>query len=277
VNFGIPSGVLWLHIVSDAVIAIAYLSIPVMLAILMRRRRDRSYQWVYTLVSVFITLGAMTHVLAIVNVWRPIPLLDGMVKAMTALAAVITAIIMAPLLPKLMRITSPITDTLTSLPNRLLFLDRVALAIARMRRENRELLAILVVDLDDFRQRVNESLGSAAGDQLLVRVAKRLGRMVRAADTVARFGGDEFVVLLERVDGPLYVRGVARRIIAELDRPFPFGELKVDIGARIGIVISDGTEQPEDLVAAADTATRRAKSASRGAIELLDRTLGAAV
>jgi diguanylate cyclase (GGDEF)-like protein len=226
---------------------------------------------VFALVSIFIVLGATTHVLAILNVWLPLALLDGIVKAMTAIAAIVTVVVLAPLLPKLTKLPSPIADSLTSLPNRLLFVDRVGLALARMKRENRELLAILLVDLDGFR-RVNDSLGHAVGDQLLVRVAKRLGKVVRAADTVARSGGDEFILLVERVEGPLYAKGVARRIISELERPFPFGEVQIALTASIGIVISDGSEGPEDLVAAAEASMCRAKELHRGGFELDDRS-----
>ena len=266
------SDLLWLHVASDAVIAVAYFSIPVMLAVLVSRRRDMPYRPVFAMVSVFIVLGATTHVLAILNVWLPLALLDGIVKAMTAIAAIVTAVVLAPLLPKLTTLPSPIADSLTSLPNRLLFVDRVGLALARMKRENRELLAILLVDIDDFR-RVNDALGHSVGDQLLVRVAKRLEKVTRSADTVARCGGDEFIVLVERIEGPLYAKGVARRIISALERPFPFGEVRVALTASIGIVISDGSEGAEGLVAAAEAATRRAKELHRGGFDLDDRRL----
>ena len=265
------SDLLWLHVASDAVIAVAYFSIPVMLAVLVSRRRDMPYRPVFAMVSVFIVLGATTHVLAILNVWLPLALLDGIVKAMTAIAAIVTAVVLAPLLPKLTTLPSPIADSLTSLPNRLLFVDRVGLALARMKRENRELLAILLVDIDDFR-RVNDALGHSVGDQLLVRVAKRLEKVTRSADTVARCGGDEFIVLVERIEGPLYAKGVARRIISALERPFPFGEVRVALTASIGIVISDGSEGAEGLVAA-EAATRRAKELHRGGFDLDDRSL----
>jgi diguanylate cyclase (GGDEF)-like protein len=269
-------GTFWLNVASDALLATACFSIAVVLTVLMSRRRDMAYRWIYGLVAGFLVLGGGVHAIAVVNAWFPDPLLGGIMKATAAVAAIVTAIVMLPVLPKLTKLTSPITDSLTSLPNRLLFNDRINLAMARMKRENREMLAVMIIDLDDFK-RVNESLGNSVGDQLLVRAAKRLGKVVRASDTVARFGGDEFVILLERVDGPLYVKGVARRIISELERPFPFGEVSVQIGASIGIVISDGAESPDDLVATADEATVRAKEAARGSIELIDRTLRAVV
>jgi diguanylate cyclase (GGDEF)-like protein len=133
------------------------------------------------------------------------------------------------------------------------------------------MLAVLFVDLDGFK-RVNDSLGNEVGNQLLVRVANRLNRTVRTVDTVARFGGDEFILLLERIEGPLYAKAVARRVISELQRPFPFGEVNVQISASIGIVLSDGTETPEDLIAAADSAMFRAKQNQHGTFELYDKS-----
>jgi diguanylate cyclase (GGDEF)-like protein len=219
----------------------------------------------------FIALGGVTHVIAIVNIWHPIYWVDGLVKAATAIVSVLTAITLAPILPKLIKLPNPILDGLTSLPNRLLFIDRLQLAMARMKRENRDMLAVLFVDLDGFK-RVNDSLGNEVGNQLLVRVANRLNRTVRTVDTVARFGGDEFILLLERIEGPLYAKAVARRVISELQRPFPFGEVNVQISASIGIVLSDGTETPEDLIAAADSAMFRAKQNQHGTFELYDKS-----
>ncbi len=80
-------------------------------------------------------------------------------------------------------------------------------------------------------------------------------------------------MLVERIEGPLYAKGVARRIISALERPFPFGEVRVALTASIGIVISDGSEGAEGLVAAAEAATRRAKELHRGGLDLDDRSL----
>jgi diguanylate cyclase (GGDEF)-like protein len=270
VSIGQP-GVLWLDVVSDALIALAYFSIPVLIAISLYRRRDTPYISTFVMFGVFIALGGVTHVMTIVNVWHPIYWVDGFVKVATAGVSLLTAFTLAPILPKLIKLPNPILDGLTSLPNRLLFVDRLQLAMARMKRENRDMLAVLFVDLDGFK-RVNDSLGNDLGNQLLVRVAKRLNRTVRTADTVARFGGDDFVLLLERIEGPLYAKAIARRIISELQRPFPFGEVNVQISASIGIVISDGSESPEDLIAAADSAMYRAKQNERGTFEMYDKS-----
>ena len=268
---GVSNGLLWLNVVSDALIALAYFSLPILIAISLFRRRDTPYIWTFVMFGVFIALGGVTHVIAIINIWQPIYWVDGFVKAATAIVSVLTAVTLAPILPKLIKLPNPIHDGLTSLPNRLLFVDRLQLAMARMKRENRDMLAVLFVDLDGFK-RVNDSLGHDVGNQLLVRVAKRLNHTVRNVDTVARFGGDEFMLLLERIEGPLYAKAIARRIISELQRPFPFGEVNVQISASIGIVLSDGTESPEDIIAAADSAMFRAKQNERGTFELYDKS-----
>jgi diguanylate cyclase (GGDEF)-like protein len=260
-----------LHALSEAGIALAYLSFPILLVIFLNQRRDTPYLRLFLMFALFSALGGATHVVAIIEIWKPIFWADGLLKALTAVVSIATVIMLAPILPKLMKLSNPIVDSLTALPNRLLFVDRVGLASARIKRENRELLAVLFIDIDDFK-RVNGSLGYDLGNQLLIRVAKRLNRTVRAIDTVARFGGDEFILLLERVDGPLYAKGVARRIISELERPFPFGEVNVQISASVGIVISDGTDSPADLISAADAAMYRAKQNQRGGVEIYDKS-----
>ncbi len=108
-------------------------------------------------------------------------------------------------------------DALSGLANRALFLDRLEHALARAAR-SQSLLAVLFLDLDDFKL-VNDSFGHAAGDDLLVAVAGRLTKSLRAGDTAARFGGDEFAVLLEEISGLEEASQVAERIIAELRVP----------------------------------------------------------
>jgi diguanylate cyclase (GGDEF)-like protein len=150
-------------------------------------------------------------------------------------------------------------DSLTGLPNRQLLIDRLQHALARAARtESRA--AVLFVDLDAFKN-VNDSLGHAAGDELLSEAAKRLVACVRAADTAARFGGDEFVVLLEDVDSHRVAR-VANRILETMGEPFVIRNREVFIGASIGIAI--GGDEADDLLRNADLALYRAKSKGKG-------------
>ena len=121
-------------------------------------------------------------------------------------------------------------DSLTGLANRTLFIDRVDEALAKPD----PTVAVLFVDIDDFKT-VNDTLGHTVGDQLLIAVAERLCECVRPTDTVARFGGDEFAVLLDRLDGPEDVVVVAERILAALAQRVPAGGEAVSVGASVGI------------------------------------------
>ena len=124
-------------------------------------------------------------------------------------------------------------DSLTGLPNRQLFHDRMRLALARTRRGQMQ-LALVFIDLDHFKE-INDTLGHAAGDQLLQQVARRLEECVRAGDTVARFGGDEFVVLLENVASPENVERLIGKFRKTLDQPFDLAGKTVSILASFGV------------------------------------------
>ena len=154
-------------------------------------------------------------------------------------------------------------DTLTQLPNRDLFLDRLSHAIERARRRTDEFFAVLFLDLDHFKS-VNDSLGHDVGDLLLGAVAGRLKNCVRAVDTVARLGGDEFIILLEDLESISNTTLVAQRILAELEQPFHLSGHEAFITASIGIAFSSaGYERYEDLLRDADTAMYQAKAAGK--------------
>jgi diguanylate cyclase (GGDEF)-like protein/PAS domain S-box-containing protein len=156
-------------------------------------------------------------------------------------------------------------DNLTGLANRALFRDRLDQALARAERSDRS-LAVLLVDLDGFKQ-VNDTLGHDAGDQLLQEVAQRFNSVVRTSDTVARFGGDEFALLLEEIADHEAV-GLAQRLLERLAAPVAVAGREVVLGASVGIVLHTGTGQSEDLVRHADVAMYAAKDAGRGRYEL---------
>ena len=155
-------------------------------------------------------------------------------------------------------------DSLTGLANRALFRDRVAHALARQVRGHGA-VAVLFSDLDDFKT-VNDSLGHEAGDQLLVAVAERLRAVMRPEDTTARFGGDEFAILLEETseDG---TRRAAERILEALRPPFEFHGRQVVMHASIGAAITlDADTEPDDLLRQADLAMYNAKTSGKGRI-----------
>src|SRR5215211_3598274 len=149
-------------------------------------------------------------------------------------------------------------DSLTDLPNRQLFMDRLGQALRRTGRRHKR-IAVLFMDLDGFKV-VNDSLGHQVGDLLLTVVAQRLRRCLRPEDTLARFGGDEFVVLIEALDGPAQAVQVAARIKEELRRPFNMEGRDLYVVASIGISLGDArTHDPDALLREADTAMYRAK------------------
>jgi diguanylate cyclase (GGDEF)-like protein len=166
-------------------------------------------------------------------------------------------------------------DALTRLPNRRLFQDRVSHALARIQRRPTR-LAVLFIDLDGFKD-VNDCLGHAAGDQLLVDVADRLRCDLRAGDTPARLGGDEFAVLVEDISGEAEAIAVADRVLAAIAHPFFVRGKEVTVGASIGIALNTEGISTDDLLRNADVAMYTAKSGGRGQYELYEHEMGAAV
>ena len=153
-------------------------------------------------------------------------------------------------------------DSLTGLPNRTLLVDRLEQALGRAARHPSS-VAVLFLDLDDFKV-VNDSLGHAAGDQILSIVGQRLAAALRPGDTVARFGGDEFVVLCEDLAGPDDAIAVAGRVLATLEVPVALAERDIWLGASVGIAFAGPNRQgAEDLLRDADAAMYRAKEQGR--------------
>ena len=168
-------------------------------------------------------------------------------------------------------------DALTGLPNRALFLDRVGQALTRMQRDPRLAFAVLLLDVDHFKN-VNDSLGHVAGDELLVAIGERLQKCVRAVDTVARFGGDEFTILIEKITGANDARRAAERMQREIGLPFRVGETEVFASVSVGITIAGPDyEGPEHIVRDADTAMYRAKAQGRARSEIFDSNMRADV
>ena len=153
-------------------------------------------------------------------------------------------------------------DELTRLANRALFLNRIEHAVARVPRGKR-LSAVLFLDLDDFKK-VNDSLGHAVGDDLLVATASRITTCVRPGDTIARLGGDEFAVLLEDVEGMSDVVVVAERISGALSSPFHLSGRDCFIGVSIGIAPLEMGDSPDEVLRNADLAMYFAKSRRKG-------------
>ena len=158
-------------------------------------------------------------------------------------------------------------DTLTGLANKALFVDRMGQALRRTERDATP-VGVMILDLDDFRT-VNDALGHAVGDRLLAAVAKRLAGATRASDTVARFGGDEFGVLLESGEMPQGVVDMAGRITNVLKAPFQIGDAEVSVRASIGAAIGHPRDSTsDDLLRDADLAMYLAKHNGKGRLEM---------
>jgi diguanylate cyclase (GGDEF)-like protein/PAS domain S-box-containing protein len=163
-------------------------------------------------------------------------------------------------------------DPLTKLPNRLLLMDRARQALTRLHRSH-GLVAMLFVDLDRFKA-INDNLGHALGDHLLISLAERLAEMMRDSDTVARLGGDEFVILAEELQSDAEALTVAERVLHALEEPFVVGSTEVSMLASVGVSVSHDPEtDPEALLREADVAMYRAKRSEGPRLELFDERL----
>jgi diguanylate cyclase (GGDEF)-like protein/PAS domain S-box-containing protein len=168
-------------------------------------------------------------------------------------------------------------DPVTNLPNRALFVERVRHAIGRARREERE-LGVIFLDIDDFKT-INDSLGHGAGDTALIDVAKRLSASIRSSDTAARFGGDEFVVLLEDLDSTQTAVDVAERILEDLRQPLMVAGKELVVRGSIGISILEGASSAgaDELIRDADAAMYIAKRDGKGGYRLFEPEMHAGV
>ncbi|HEX3724222.1 MAG TPA: GGDEF domain-containing protein [Nitrolancea sp.] len=160
-------------------------------------------------------------------------------------------------------------DSLTNLPNRALFYDRLEHAVARLSRATNS-IAVLFLDLDGFKQ-INDRHGHVTGDQLLSAVGGRLRTQLRLADTIARLGGDEFVVLLEDLTDILAAEQAAVRLTRQLEQPFTIEGTQVSITASIGIAFcATGAINASDLLLNADRAMYQAKAAGKARWQIFD-------
>jgi diguanylate cyclase (GGDEF)-like protein/PAS domain S-box-containing protein len=168
-------------------------------------------------------------------------------------------------------------DPLTDLANRALFTDRVAAALARRPDTSSATVAVLLLDLDDFKT-VNDSLGHAAGDELLIAVAARLRSCVRPGDTLARLAGDEFAILLDVLDDEGAAVAVAKRVGKRLEAPFEIEAMEVAVRASIGISLGQSPDaRPDDLMRDADVAMYEAKARGKGGYSVFEPRMRHAV
>jgi diguanylate cyclase (GGDEF)-like protein len=167
-------------------------------------------------------------------------------------------------------------DPLSRLPNRLVFTERLDEEIDRLGRVEGG-IAVLLLDLDRFKD-VNDTYGHPAGDELIMQVARRLSDLLRGADTLARFGGDEFAIIQTGIRSPGDSEALARRILDSIGGPFEIAGAQVSIGVSIGIALApeNGTDH-EVLIRLADTALYQAKSDGRNRFSFFERTMDEAI
>jgi diguanylate cyclase (GGDEF)-like protein/PAS domain S-box-containing protein len=163
-------------------------------------------------------------------------------------------------------------DTLTSLPNRALFEDRIAHAITNAKRMN-TIIALMFIDLDNFKI-VNDTLGHDAGDKLLKEVSQRIKKVIRENDTLSRIGGDEFTLILENIRDKSYILGIAKKIINTLNEPFILENKETFTSASIGIcVYPDDTTTISGMMQKADTAMYRVKELGKNSFEFYTQSM----
>lgn len=164
-------------------------------------------------------------------------------------------------------------DVLTGLPNRALFIDRLNLTLARRARRPDQSCGVLFIDLDRFKE-INDVLGHAAGDVVLIAVSERLHAVLRPQDSAARLGGDEFAVLVEGILNTSDLETVAKRVLAEMNRPFDIFGHPVQAGASVGAAMAGVDHTSSDhLIRDADFAMYRAKQSGGGRYEIFDKHL----
>jgi diguanylate cyclase (GGDEF)-like protein/PAS domain S-box-containing protein len=164
-------------------------------------------------------------------------------------------------------------DSLTGLPNRALFMDRLVQALSHLERDPAYGCALLYIDVDRFKL-VNDSLSHAAGDRLLVELARRVGGTLRPGDTLARLGGDEFTILLDGIAAPAQALSIAGRVGEAIAEPIGYAGRRLSIAASIGIAHSlEGVVEPEELIRNADIAMYDAKARGGGRCEVFDASM----
>ena len=166
-------------------------------------------------------------------------------------------------------------DTLTKLPNRAFFMEKLKQALHRSKLDSRYIFGVLFLDFDRFKV-INDSLGHLVGDRLLCEIALRLQEAISPPDTVGRIGGDEFVILLQDINTPAAATQAAERIFANFRKPFFIDDREIFTAASIGIVSqTSGYSRPEDILRDADLAMYRAKANGKGQYAVFDAAMRA--
>jgi len=302
-------GVLFLHTISDGLIAASYFTIAAVLAYLgIRRRRELPFVSTIAMFAAFIVACGLTHVASIVVIWKPLYWTEGWISAATAVLSVLTAVTLVPLFPRLMAARSPrelehlngllsataavaadanrkmteqaailladsTTDALTGTLNRRGFDSYLAATVAKARRSAKA-ASLLMIDIDDFKA-FNDTFGHPAGDACLATTAAIIKLAChRPGDLLARFGGDEFAVIAEATDeyGAMRLAERIRAAVAALNIEHAATAHFPTLTISVGVatVIDDAEMVPAILLLRADQALYRAKETGRNCVAIAE-------
>ncbi|HEY0797706.1 MAG TPA: GGDEF domain-containing protein [Candidatus Baltobacteraceae bacterium] len=258
----------YIEVITDALIAIASLWLPLSLIYLVRRRREKVLRIMLALFCgylIAIGISFMLRMLPFSALWLA-TIIAG-TQEVAAVMGIASAVMMMIQLPRILKIPDPSADGLTGLCNRMRFDERLEQLLNRAQIDRSYHFAVLFIDLDGFKL-VNDDLGHNVGDELLRAVSRRLRGTVRSRDLVARYGGDEFTVLLDGIPDLEFAEKIASRLIENVQQPFVINGHGVHVGASIGIVASGGDRNARQMIGAADQAMYRAKTTRRGSYEV---------
>lgn len=270
----------WTMVAADTLIFLSYYSIPMALFIFLRRRPDLRFRGIFYLAGFFVLACGTTHLIALVTLWHPVYWIAAAAKVMTAAVSVATAVVAWPLLPKAVALPSPqrlhearralmearemaARDPLTDLPNRRA-LPQVAAALGKS--PPGRPVGVAMVDIDLFKS-ANDTFGHGMGDALLRHVADLMRRCLGPTDTVVRFGGDEFVIVMPDADAEAAEASVSAVCRGIAVSPIWYEGQTVRLTASAGVASSRVRDLDlDDLIRRADRACYRAKAAGRDCV-----------
>lgn len=296
---------LFLHVLGDIATIIAYFTIPLALIYIVRKRNDLYFGRLFLMFALFILLCGLSHLMALINIWHGYYYLEGLIKSATGIISLLTAIVLWRLIPTIVTLPSSNdlkqkvhaletaekalensnlkleqkvaertrqleemarTDVLTGLINRREILDRLLKEIERFERYGHR-FSILMIDLDHFKS-INDRYGHLGGDQALVQSAKIMQQLCRNTDSLARFGGEEFLLLLPETslsDAGKQAERYCRALAAEA---FILDGQPARITCSIGVAEKTQRLSKTDLIKNADTALYQAKAEGRNCVRV---------
>lgn len=295
---------LFLHVGGDALTTISYFVIPSALIYLIRKRDDLAFNWIFQMFAAFILLCGITHLISLVNIWHGFYFIEGVAKLLTGIISAITAVMIWRLMPRAVALPSnaqlleknnaladaqeqlrlanleleqrvadrtrelqqiAITDPLTGICNRGEIMKVLNSEMERARRYH-QALCVLLIDLDHFKV-INDKYGHLTGDRVLIDVAQAFSHFSRSSDSVGRYGGEEFLIILPNTD-TVEASILAERIRAEVNsRPVKTkdGET-IHYACSIGVSQFEPQQTLEDLLHVTDNALYQAKLDGRNQV-----------